>query len=295
VDHIGEPLPGQAWSFGPKSFATDENTTEYGQSAKPGKFTPPSFALDPGDSPIPPGGRFFADFPLLTYITFAYKLWPISEQRKAVLAQMPKWAREESFVIEAKAEGNPTKDQMRLMVQSLLSDRFKLTLHFERRQTSVFTLTLDKPGRLGPKLRPHAEGTPCDAQVPPLVPGQVASAPAVFPVRCRTYSGWPMPNNIHLIGVRDSTMPLIAAFLAFDGHLGRPAVDETGLSGTFDFTLEYSPEPDGPPRPEGEAEHEPQGLTFLEALEDQLGLKLKPSMAPLDVLVIDHVEEPSPN
>ena len=107
----------------------------------------------------------------MIYITFAYKLWPTQQQGEALLAQLPKWAREESIVIEAKADGNPTKDQMRLMVQSLLADRFKLTLHFERRQTPVFALALAKPGRLGPKLRPHAEGPPCDAQVPPLVPG----------------------------------------------------------------------------------------------------------------------------
>jgi bla regulator protein BlaR1 len=264
--------------------------------AKPGTFSPPSFALDPGDSAIPPGGHFFADFPLLAYLTFAYKIWPIPEQRRALLAQMPKWAREESFLIEAKAEGNPSKDQMRLMVQSLLADRFKLTVHFERQQSPVFAVALAKPGRLGPRLRPHGQGAPCDAQVPPLVPGQVPTAPTVFPARCGAYSGWPMPNNVNLIGVRSSTMPLILDFLAWDGHLSRPAVDETGLTGTFDFTLEYSPEADvAPAGGAAEAQHEPQGPTFREALEDQLGLKLKPAMAPLDVLVIDHVEEPSPN
>jgi Protein of unknown function (DUF3738) len=114
--------------------------------AKPGTFSPPSFALDPGDSAIPPGGHFFADFPLLAYLTFAYKIWPIPEQRRALLAQMPKWAREESFVIEAKAEGNPSKDQMRLMVQSLLADRFKLTVHFERQQSPVFAVALANQG-----------------------------------------------------------------------------------------------------------------------------------------------------
>jgi bla regulator protein blaR1 len=263
--------------------------------AKPGKFTPPSFALDPGDAPIPAGGHFFADFPLIVYLTFAYKLWPTQDQNKALLAQMPKWAGEQSFVIEAKAEGNPTKDQMRLMVQSLLAERFKLAVHFERRRTPVFALALAKPGRLGPKLRPHAEGPPCDAQVPPLVPGQATTVPAVFPARCGAYAAWPLPNNSKVIGVRDSTMPLIGHFLAWDGHLGRPAVDETGLKGTFDFTLEYSPESDAAPGPGAEAQHEALGPTFLEAIEDQLGLKLKPTTAPLDVLVIDHVEQPSPN
>ena len=104
-----------------------------------------------------------------------------------------------------------------------------------------------------------------------------------------------MPNNSNLIGVRDSTMPLIAEFLAWEGHLSRPAIDETGLRGTFDFQLQYSPESDAGPTPVATAQDEPQGPTFREAIEDQLGLKLKPTMAPLDVLVIDHVEQPSPN
>jgi hypothetical protein len=64
-------------------------------------------------------------------------------------------------VIDAKADGNPTKDQMRLMMQSLLADRFKLRAHFETKQVPVLALTLVKPGKLGPKLLPHSEGPPC--------------------------------------------------------------------------------------------------------------------------------------
>ena len=65
-------------------------------------------------------------------------------------ARMAKWVSDGMFEIDARAEGNPTKDQMRLMMQSLLADRFKLAVHFEAREAPVFDLTLVKQGRTGP-------------------------------------------------------------------------------------------------------------------------------------------------
>jgi uncharacterized protein (TIGR03435 family) len=90
-------------------------------------------------------------------------------------------------------------------------------------------------------------------------------------------------------------MELIADSLASLGHLGRPVVDQTGLSGRFDFTLEWTPESNGPAQSRADAPLDSQGATFLEALKDQLGMKLKATKAPMDVLVIDHVERPSEN
>ena len=120
-------------------------------------FRPPSYPLNSGYAK-PPGGRFSASFWLGAYILFAYKLDAF--QAKEISSQLPKWANE-SYAIDAEAEGNPTKDQMRLMMQSLLADRFKLSAHFETREVPVLALILVKPGKLGPKLRPHSEGPPC--------------------------------------------------------------------------------------------------------------------------------------
>jgi Protein of unknown function (DUF3738) len=131
------------------------------RQSKRGTFTPPNFALDNGDSyaPFPdPGGHFTADFPLAVYIEFAYKLWLTPEQKDSMLAHLPKWVATDNFEIHAKAEANPTKDQMRLMMQSLLADRFKLAIHFETQQVPVLALVLEKPGRTGPKLRSHSAG-----------------------------------------------------------------------------------------------------------------------------------------
>jgi uncharacterized protein (TIGR03435 family) len=131
-----------------------------------GKFVPPNFAMNPpDDSYAPTGGLFIADYPVEVYIEFAYRFWPSNEQRQAMLAHLPKWVATDSFEIRARAAGNPSKDQMRLMMQSLLAERFGLVVHFEIQETPVLAMTLVKSGRMGPKLRPHAEGPSCDVAV----------------------------------------------------------------------------------------------------------------------------------
>ena len=264
---------------------------------KPGTFIPPSFALDSGDSygSADLHGRFSADFPLSVYITFAYKLWLTQDQIHSMLANLPKWVATDSFVIQAVTPGDPTKDQMRLMVQSLLADRFKLAVHFETQRTSVLALVLAKPGKTGPKLRPHAEGPPCSTSLHIQAQSSRAKVPDVFPPYCGGYVAMPGPNNTVLVGSRDTTMKLVAASLPSLGRLGRPVVDQTGLSGRYDFTLEWTPESTALPPPGADIQPDSQGPTFLEALQEQLGLKLKPTKARVDVLVIDHVERPSPN
>lgn len=118
---------------------------------------PPTFSLAPDDAK-PSGGRFFARFPLNTFIQFAYKLAPF--QTADALASAPKWLGTDRFEIEAEAQGNPTKDQIRLMMQSLLAERFKLAVHFETKELPVLALTQVKAGKLGPKLLPHSQGPP---------------------------------------------------------------------------------------------------------------------------------------
>jgi bla regulator protein blaR1 len=263
--------------------------------SKPGTFTPPNFPLSNDESYGPTAGLFEADFPLMVYIEFAYKLRLTREQRESILAYLPKWVATDSFTIQARVPGNPSKDQMRLMMQSLLADRFKLAIHFETKQVAVLALTLVKPGKTGPKLRPHAEGPPCDASAPPAN-SSAANVVEVYPRECSVYGLSRRRDHTDLAGSRNTTMELIAASLpTFPGGVDRPVVDETGLSGRFDFTIEWTPEPNNSAPGAGEVQPDSQGTTFLEALNEQLGLKLKPTKAPLDVLVIDHVETPSAN
>lgn len=254
-------------------------------------FTPPSFPMSPDNAYRPNGGLLTAALPLVTYIQFAYKLFLTPDQRQALLDRLPKWVATDRFAIQARAPiGNPTKDQMRLMMQSLLADRFKLTVHFEKQEVPVLALTLARPGKLGPQLRSHADGPPCDSPVQPPNP---SSKTPVFP--CDVFSAQMQPDKTVLAGSRNNTMELIAATLPSIHNLGRPVIDKTGLEGTFDFTVEFTPEPGDPLAPQGAASAQFQGTTFLEALRDQLGLKLDSAKAAIDVLMVDHVERPTAN
>jgi uncharacterized protein (TIGR03435 family) len=90
-------------------------------------------------------------------------------------------------------------------------------------------------------------------------------------------------------------MDLLASSLPTMDRLDRPVVDRTGLDGRFDFTLEWTPEPDRPSPPGADAPADLLGPTLREALREQLGLKLESTKAPLQILVVDHVERPSEN
>ena len=247
------------------------------------KFFPPAFPLDTGDAYGSTAGRFAFNFPLSAYIAFAYKISPGRGQH------LPQWADTDSFEIEAQAAGNPTKDQMRLMMQSLLADRFKLAVHFETQEVPVFALTLVEPGKLGPKLHPHAEGPPCPAYFKLPAFGEPLTATGVFPAVCDAYLMQGNGSDRSLVGARNTTMAQLAEHL---GHsVSRPVIDQTDLSGRFDLTLDtiFESVVVAPNR----AEPDLPAPDFLDALREQLGLKLESTKAPVQILVIDHVERPS--
>jgi bla regulator protein blaR1 len=254
----------------------------------------PNMPFDTGNAK-PPGGRVFATVPLAVYINFAYKLAPF--RGDAFKAKLPGWATEDNYEIEATTEGNPIKDQLRLMMQSLLADRFKLAIHFETHEAPVFALTLVKPGETGPKLRPHAEGPPCPDSYTEAPAFQAPSSYSdIFPLNCEVADRRPYLDSTELLGARNITIPSLASALSNYGRIAkevdRPVVDKTGLSGRFDFTIRYSIDPDlaqslGLPVP--------RGPTFVEAVRQQLGLKLTSEKGPVQVLVVDHVERPTEN
>lgn len=159
-------------------------------SVKPSRIAQnPNFPMD-ASSNYAREGRFSASLPLMVYINFAYKLTPpeqpTAEQPRAVLSHIPGWVRgDDFFAIEAVAEGKPSKDQLRLMMQSLLADRFKLAVHFETREIPAFELTLIKAGKTGPKLLPHAAGPPCPDSYAQLANSQ-ENVSDVFPQNCGT-------------------------------------------------------------------------------------------------------------
>jgi len=265
-------------------------------SVKPSKEPgPPNFPLDGGNAKTA-GGRLSARTGLWEFISFAYKLSPYESQ--TVFAQLPKSVSAGFYEIEARAEGNPTKDQMRLMMQSLLADRFKLKVHFETREAPVFALILVKPGKTGRKLIPHSEGPPCPESFSTPPPGVVVpKAGGAFPANCEVLGGFQViAEGVLQVGLRDATMQSVAEAIYTAGHWTReadkPVVDETGLGGRFDFIIRFTP---ALYDRTGESLPDPSGIPFRNALRDQLGLKLKSSRAPIRRIVIDHVEKPAEN
>jgi uncharacterized protein (TIGR03435 family) len=191
---------------------------------------------------------------------------------------------------------------MRLMMQSLLADRFKLRAHFETKEVPVLALTLVKPGKLGPKLRPHSEGPPCPDSFEMIKPFTSTPPPTkpgvVWPPQCGTAGGFQGTTEGTWFGSRNTTMGLLAQDIYAQasrlGELDKPVVDQTGLEGKFDYILEL---PAGmislvpkPPNPD-----EPSGTRFLNAVREQLGLKLERSRGEIRALMIDHIERPSEN
>jgi uncharacterized protein (TIGR03435 family) len=264
-----------------------------------GDFKPPSTPLSNDDGMPPRDGLFHADFPLSVDIEFAYRVSLAPEQVQAMVAALPGWVKTDRYEIEARSPGKPTKNQVRLMMQSLLEQRFGLKVHVETETVPALAMTLAKPGKLGPRLIPHADGPPCPAAAPSDAP-RPPDAKAAFPGLCRVYSMQRNADGSTEWGARDTTMALVAGMLPTLGTLGKPVVDQTGLSGNYDVAVEFSmeatrnemraPSPSAAPGAEALS-----GTTFIDAVREQLGLKLESTKAPVPMLVIDHIERPSAN
>jgi uncharacterized protein (TIGR03435 family) len=175
------------------------------------------------------------------------------------------------YDVDAKLEGSPSDEEIRLMFQSLLEDRFKLKVHHETREMEVYKLVVAKGG---PKLNHATEGD-----------YKTTIEDRSVTVRKGTVSISMWKEGAHLIGKSVTTAQLASALI---GALGGPVVDTTGIEGTFDFDVLFAPA-NWPP----DAEFNPPAL--LAALKDTLGLALEKGNAQVDVLVIDHLEKPTPN
>jgi uncharacterized protein (TIGR03435 family) len=234
------------------------------------------------------GGRFVApSVPARILIGIAYGI-PFSAGRSAMIGA-PNWVDSQCYSIEARAEGNPPREQMVLMLQSFLADRFKLAEHWETRQLPICALVVAKPGKTGPQLVPHAaDNSTCRDPKDQSPAPQPDVAPRVV-VPCGGYLI--SPGHI----VVESTLADLAKGISWFEQIDRAVLDRTGLSGTFDITLDYAPSLSGA-QPSADGSADPSlPSTIFTALQEQLGLKLESQTGPVDVLVIDHVEQPSEN
>lgn len=197
-------------------------------------------------------------------ITFAYGIHPRQ------ISGGPEWMGGDKFDVTAQpdGEGQPNDKQWKTMVQKLLANRFQLAFHRDKKELSVYAITVAKGG---PKLT-KSEGDP-------------NGLPALF------------FRGLGVLPARNATMADFASVMQA-AVLDRPVVDHTGLSGRFDFTLNWTPDEfqfgglGMKPPAASEGATAPELFT---AMQQQLGLKLEATKAPAEILVIDRVEKPSEN
>lgn len=241
-------------------------------SIKPDHETPNYILIHP-----PAGGRYTADHISLQFlITAAYKI------KQFQITGGPSWINTERYDVEAKAaDSHITDEQFRLMLQSLLADRFKLALHRETKQVPVYALL---PAKGGLKLPAVKEGG-CVAfdpksPPPPPAPGQMP------PIVCGGFLRAP-----NFIQAGKAGMAQLAN--ALSDIVERPVIDKTGFTGTFDVRLDFSPE--GTTFATDGATPDTSRPSIFTALQEQLGLKLESRKGPSEILVIDHAEKASEN
>jgi uncharacterized protein (TIGR03435 family) len=192
------------------------------------------------------------------------------------------WVTTEPYDVDARAEGNPTRDQIRLMLQTLLSERFKLRLHYETLERPVYALTVARAdGRTSAGLAPSK--IDCDAVTAARRENRTADIPA--PPNGAPACGFGSSYGPEGVTLRFGGAPLSRLGESLSVPDNRIVLDRTGLAGGYEFTLTYTQQP----------EPGDDKASLFTALEEQLGLKLVPDRAPLQVLAIDHIERPTEN
>jgi uncharacterized protein (TIGR03435 family) len=216
--------------------------------------------------PTGSGELIATDVSLAYLIKFAYEGHPRQ------ITKGPSWLDTDKYDLTAKPdiEGQPSLKQLRVMVQKLLAERFQLKFHNEKLELPVYAVTVAKEGLKITRNDTNPDGNP-------------------------GYGGGP-GGGMHVI---NSTIAEFITFVLNDDVVPLPVVDQTGLGAArYNFVLKWTPDPSqnggqapGAPPPEG-ADAPPD---IFAAMQQQLGLKLESKKAPVEVLVIDHVERPSPN
>jgi uncharacterized protein (TIGR03435 family) len=254
---------------------------------------------------VRPGGRLVAtNASLKELILWSYQLLDFQ------LEGAPDWLTSERYDVNAKAEGelpplppslpsdNEDAPLVFLMVRSLLADRAHLAIRTETRDMTRYSLVRLGPRDVGPQLKAstldcdtmraeraraaRAAGTPLVPPPPPPPPERAQRPPCTAGSAPGYHSG--------------AGMSLSSLVRSLSRVLGRAIVDETGLTGPYDWTLEYAPDALAAIRPDGTPAVPATDLPSLPAaLEEQLGLKLGSRRGPVRILVIEHVERPSPD
>jgi len=232
-------------------------------------------------------------------IQFAYDI------KGPQLSGSPSWIDSERYDIDAKTDETPDdvgkeardafNERRRLMLQSLLADRFKLTLTHETKDLPIYALVVAKSG---PKFH--------ETTLPPPDPEAAAEPPG--PPK----PGQPLRARVGIMMGRGQLnmngAPMSQFANALSDQVGRKVLDKTGLEGNYDLTLQWTPDegqgrmfggagggPEGRSASDSAPPPDPSGPTLFTALQEQLGLKLESEKGPVETLVIEHIEKPSEN
>jgi bla regulator protein BlaR1 len=210
----------------------------------------------------------------------------------------PDWIRNERYTIEAAAQGPSDAATMQgPMLRALLERRFQLKTHIETEQVPAFALTVAKGGF---KIKPVQEDA-CERRPtpPPGVPNLVRPRSFADVRRgekpsCGFFADQNGPNMVIVAG--GTTLGNLSLL---GGSLNAQVLDKTGITDKFNFVLEFVIDENTPGRlfrtQDTEQSDIPRGANIFTALQEQLGLRLEPTKAPREFLVIDHVERLSPN
>lgn len=238
------------------AFAQEQQRLSFEAAA----VKPSHSASGDGGIRFDPGLLTATNVPLRFIITFAYRI------RDFQLSGAPGWIDSERYDISAKAEGTVTPEQMRLMLQSLLEDRFQLKVRRKTEQKPALLLMQAKGA-----IRLRESGADCEA---------LAKQDST---RGRTCGSW-FGSDHEFVGTKIS-MTQFAEWLS--GQEERPVIDNTGNAGSFDVHLSWATD--------DQSDSPNAAPTIFTAVQEQMGLKIESGKGPVEILAVEHVEKPSEN
>jgi uncharacterized protein (TIGR03435 family) len=226
-------------------------------------------------------GLQIQNVPIAWIIQYAYNI-----QNSSLLSGAPDWTKSDGYNIQAKVDDSDlvayhklNDTQRKLMLQAVLKDRFKLTVHSGQKEVPTFALVVAKNGLKMKEVKPEephpdgpkkSDGTPFEGSA------------------CPYFS-----DHLNLLNCQATTMSTLAQMLSAVGKTGRQVMDKTSLTGTYDFVLSWTPEQTDSPA--SESPQESTGTSIFSSVQEQLGLKLNSSKDTFEMLVIDHIERPTDN